>query len=286
MRQPSGGGAESCGCRFTVAFRRVGVGFLGHPAPAGELRLPHGRPTAETIAGPQRGCHVAHEQDSTGQGAPFTPGTVVRSRPAAVLRPAPAAFQRPVPTAPLTHPIGGGHLHEASSGVHLRSPITPRRPAAAPEPGSVTGFPPVFSSPAAPRWNGTASASTPGFAPRSHPQSTPGRRQALAHWPEYYTYGISRTSKRCLPLHSCTLMSHPPVRGLQHHLRRSAPARVITSASRSQVLTIRTVSRCSPVSVIRTRSPPPNGADADPCRQTVDPLVEFVHRGLLRRGTT
>src|ERR1700739_61063 len=49
---------------------------------------------------------------------------------------------------------------------------------------------------------------TPGFAPRSYPQSTPRRRQALAHWPEYYTYGISRTSKRCLPLHSCTLMSH------------------------------------------------------------------------------
>ncbi len=83
---------------------------------------------AESIAGPQRGCHVAHEQDSTGQGAPFTPGTVVRSRPATTLRPAPAAFQRPVPTAPLTHPIGGGHLHEASSGVHSRSPITPRRP--------------------------------------------------------------------------------------------------------------------------------------------------------------
>src|SRR4029079_12597186 len=84
-------------CRLST----VGVRFLGHPAPAGELRLPHGRPTGHHHAGPQRGCHVAHEQDSTGQGAPFTPGTVVRSRPAAVLRPAPAAFQRPVPPAPL-----------------------------------------------------------------------------------------------------------------------------------------------------------------------------------------
>ena len=45
MRQPSGGGARSCGWRFPVAFRRVGVGFLGHPAPAGELHLPHGWPT-------------------------------------------------------------------------------------------------------------------------------------------------------------------------------------------------------------------------------------------------
>ena len=121
-------------CRLST----VGVRFLGPPAPVGELRLPHGRPTGHHYAGPQRGCHVAHEQDSIGQGAPFTPGTVVRSRPATILRPAPAAFQRPVPTAPLTHPIGGGHLHEASSGVHSRSPITPRWLAAPPEPESKT----------------------------------------------------------------------------------------------------------------------------------------------------
>src|ERR1700758_3606518 len=57
---------------------------------------------------------------------------------------------------------------------------------------------------------------TPGFAPRSYPQSTPRRRQALAHWPEYYTYGINRTSKRCLLLHSCTLMSHVVAGGLHH----------------------------------------------------------------------
>ncbi|ETZ96317.1 hypothetical protein I546_7353 [Mycobacterium kansasii 732] len=73
MRLPSGGGAKSCGCRFPVAFRCVGIGFLGHPAPAGELHLPHGRPTGR-IHRPQQGCHVAHEQDSTGQGAPFPRG--------------------------------------------------------------------------------------------------------------------------------------------------------------------------------------------------------------------
>jgi hypothetical protein len=28
-----------------VTFRRAGIRFLGHPAPAGALRLPHGRPT-------------------------------------------------------------------------------------------------------------------------------------------------------------------------------------------------------------------------------------------------
>jgi hypothetical protein len=94
-------------------------------------RSAHRRATA---AGPQRGCRVAHEQDATGQGAPFTPGTVVRSRPAIILRPAPAALPRPVPTAPPEHPTRGGHLHETSSGVHSRSPITAKaagcRPAA------------------------------------------------------------------------------------------------------------------------------------------------------------
>src|SRR6476660_10227162 len=167
MRQPSGGGAGSCGGRFPVAFRLSALASWVILRPLGNCAfLTVGLPT-ESTAGPQRGCHVAHEQDSTGQGAPFTPGTVVRSRPATTLRPAPAAFQRPVPTAPLTHPIGGGHLHEASSGVHSRSPITPRRPDAAPEPER-TRFPPVFSSPAAPGWNGSRFGFYPGLrTPRS-----------------------------------------------------------------------------------------------------------------------
>jgi hypothetical protein len=86
----------------------VGLGLLGHPAPAGELSLPCGRPTGHHVTGPQRGCRVAHEQAATGQGALFIPGTVVRSRPAITFRPARAALPQPVPTAPLEHPIGGG----------------------------------------------------------------------------------------------------------------------------------------------------------------------------------
>ena len=192
-------------CRLST----VGVRFLGPPAPAGELRLPHGRPTGHH-AGPQRGCHVAHEQDSTGQGAPFTPGTVVRSRPANVLRPAPAAFQRPVPTAPLTHPIGGGHLHEASSGVHSRSPITPRWLAATPEPESESASRRSSPRPRPPDGTAAASASTPGFAPRGHPQSTPGRRQAL------------RALARVLHLrHQPNLQPVPPTSLMHPHVARS-----------------------------------------------------------------
>jgi len=179
MRQPSGGGAGSCGCRFPVAFRLSALASWVILRPLGNCAfLTVGLPT-ESTAGPQRGCHVAHEQDSTGQGAPFTPGTVVRTRPAAVLRPAPAAFQRPVPTAPLTHPIGGGHLHEASSGVHSRSPITPRWLAATPEPESETASRRSSPRPRPPDGTVAASASTPGLAPRGHPRSMPGRRQAL-----------------------------------------------------------------------------------------------------------
>lgn len=171
----------ACDSRFPVALSAIGIRYLGHPAPAGELSLPHGRPTDGQPTGPQRGCRVAHEQDQTGQGAPLIPRTVVRSRPTITLRPAPAALPRPVPTAPLEHPIGGGHLHETSSGVHSRSPITPRPLDAAQEPRSTTAS--RRSSPRLRPPDGTraASASTPGFAPRGHPRRTPGRRQATAH---------------------------------------------------------------------------------------------------------
>ena len=87
-----------------------------------------------------------------------------------------------------------------------------------PEPGSALASRRSSPRPQPPDGTGTASAWTPGFAPCSHPQSTPRRRQALTHWPGYYTYGINRTSKRCLPLHSCTLMSHVIRRGLDGDL--------------------------------------------------------------------
>ena len=181
MRQPSGGGAESCGCRFPLPFGVSALASWVILRPLGSCAfLTVGLPT-ESIAGPQRGCHVAHEQDSTGQGAPFTPGTVVRSRPATILRPAPAAFQRPVPTAPLTHPIGGGHLHEASSGVHSRSPITPRWLAGTPEPESATASRRSSPRTRPPDGTGAVSAWTPGFTPRGYPRRMPGRRQAIAH---------------------------------------------------------------------------------------------------------
>ena len=192
MRKPSGGGAGHAvpgflppfGCRHSL---------LGSSCARWGMHLPHGRPTGGRSAGPQRGCRVAHEQDPTGQGALLTPGTVVRSRPAIILRPAPAAFRgqslRPrwnIPSAGVTFT----RRHQGFTCVHP-SPQDDRPP---PRAGKRHRFPPVFSSPAAPGWNKSRFGFYPGFAPRGYPRRTPRRRQAIAHWPEYYTSGISRTS--------------------------------------------------------------------------------------------
>jgi hypothetical protein len=69
------GGADPLS-RFPAALSATGIRFLGHPAPAEEFGLPHGRLTGHRDAGPHRGCHVAHEQDATGQDAPLTPRTL------------------------------------------------------------------------------------------------------------------------------------------------------------------------------------------------------------------
>jgi len=143
MRKPSGRDAGHAVSRFPVAVSAVGLRFLGHPAPAGELHLPHGRPTGGRPAGPQRGCRVAHEQDPTGQGALLTPGTVVRSRPTTILRPAPAASLRPIPIPRWNIPSAGVTLTRRQQGfTHVRpSPpggwLPPQGPGASPLPAGL-----------------------------------------------------------------------------------------------------------------------------------------------------
>jgi len=231
----------------------VGLGLLGHPAPAGELSLPHGRPTGHHVTGPQRDCRVAHEQTATGQGALFIPGTVVRSRPAITFRPAPAALPRPVPTAPLDHPIGGGHFHETSTRVHAIHPSPQARLATGPRPGTLpAGSRRSSPRPRPPDGTRAASASTPGFAPRSYPRRTPRRRQAITHWPGYYTLDISRTSKRCLPFDSSTLTLHVIARCLHHHRRH--PGRAGPAAGEASPY--RRSGRCRPAAPPRWRRRP------------------------------
>jgi hypothetical protein len=75
----------------------AGVCLSGHPVPARELGLPHGRLTRHNAPGPGRGFHVPRLRDTTGVGASSTPGTAVLTPAGCRARPAPAASQRPVP---------------------------------------------------------------------------------------------------------------------------------------------------------------------------------------------
>src|SRR6476659_6333494 len=135
MRNPSGRGAGHAVPGFLSPFRLSAFASWVILRPLGKFSLPRGRPTGGRPAGPQRGCRVAHEQDPTGQGALLTRGRWCapgrRLSPAGTRR-----FAAASPYTPLEHPIGGDNLHEASSRVHSRSPITPGLLAAAPGPGA------------------------------------------------------------------------------------------------------------------------------------------------------
>jgi hypothetical protein len=93
--------------------------LLGHPVPAGELSVPYGRPTGppEDRAGPRRGFHVPHVQDTTGVGALYSPGTVVLIQADHDHRPAPGASQRRVPAPRHSLHHCAALLHEPSTRV-------------------------------------------------------------------------------------------------------------------------------------------------------------------------
>jgi len=181
MRRPPGEGAGPAVPGFLLPFGRR-PWLLGSSCARWGIEPSSRSAYRSHRAGPQRGCRVAHEQDPTGQGALFTPGTVVRSRPATILRPAPAALLRPVPTAPLEQPIGGGHFHETSTRVHAIHPSPQIRLATGPKPGT-RRFPPVFSSPATPGWNKSSFGFYPELRtpqlPAAHARAETGHR-ALA----------------------------------------------------------------------------------------------------------
>ena len=183
MGNPSGGGAGNAGPGFLLPFGRrhsllgsscARCGVQLSSRSAYRRRGRHRRP-----AGPQRGCRVAHEQDPTRQGASLTPGTVVRSRPAVGLRSAPAAFPRPVPAPRYCIPSAGpAFTRRHQRFTHVRPSPQDSRPPPRNREASRSSR---RSSPRPPPPDGTAaaSASTPGFARRSHPRRTPRRRQAI-----------------------------------------------------------------------------------------------------------
>src|SRR3954447_25925627 len=122
-------------------------------------------------------------------GALCTPGTMVLTRPPCVRRPASAASQRQSLTSaryrfPSTRTF---KMTRHQPRVHSRSPARPS------------------PSPVAPGRNEDPSAYTPGSAPRSYPQRTPGRGPAFEHGPEITS---PSAPPRRDPLTTCDLVSH------------------------------------------------------------------------------
>jgi hypothetical protein len=102
--------------RVSCCLSATGIGLSGHPIPAGELGLPHGRLTGhQPGAGPQRGSHVLHVPDTTGEGAPSTPGTAVFSRPDDL-----PDRRLPLPNGQSLHPAGASHRRGYSITGHQR----------------------------------------------------------------------------------------------------------------------------------------------------------------------
>ena len=146
-----------------VAFRRAGIGFLGHPAPAGALRLPHGRPTESprTPSGLPRCPRARSDRD----GCPLYSGGAVPTRPSQAIRPSLAASQRPTPVPRCCFHLPRAWDNGASSRVHSRSPVR------------------SSPLPVAPGWTGSPWASPPGFTPRRYQRRMPKWGRALGHLP-------------------------------------------------------------------------------------------------------
>ena len=179
---PQPGDMTSFGCRHSL---------LGHPIPAGELGLPHGRLTGQDQPpGPRRGYRVPHARAATGVGAPYNPRTSGAHPAGSPPRPAPAASQRPVPKPRHDIPPREALLHGPSTGVQSRSPVR--------------------SSPRPRPRDGTSGASA---SPRaSHPAVTgsarQGQGQAIEHGPGTTAQLTSVDLQSGSSLNACDLASH------------------------------------------------------------------------------
>jgi hypothetical protein len=205
--------AEVPATRFPVSCRRFGCrpSLLGSSCARWGVAPSSRSAYRRRSAGPQRGCRVAHEQDPNRTGRPLDPGDggalPTGDYPSAGTCRSAAAS----PYTPLEHPIGVVNLHETSSRVHSRSPITPRRLAAALGAGKRHRFPPVFSSPATTGWNGGRFGFDPGLRTPRSPAEHAGAETGL------------RALARVLHLrHQSNLQTVPPTSLMHPHV---APTR-------------------------------------------------------------
>ena len=124
--------------------------------------------TPKGMPGPRQGFHVPHARDTTGEGALWTPGTMVLTPTEATTGRAPAASKRPVPAPRCNTPPRGASHNEASTRVQAIRPsdlpLTCGHPDGSRQPlGLSLGLrtPPTRSRQRTPRW-GQATEHGPG----------------------------------------------------------------------------------------------------------------------------
>ena len=192
----------------------------------------------------------------------------MRSRPATILRPAPAALPRPVPTTPLTRPIGGANLHEASSEVHSRSPITHRTAGSRPRAGKPHDLPAGLLLARRHRMEQQRLRLRPRA---SHPAVTHDARRGGD--------GPSRTGPGTTPRPQPPSMA-PPTSLMRPHVAPShtslpAPPRVTRQRGPSLPADTPGHSRSEPTPCAhrsRSSAPAPTGADADQSPRSVSTI--------------
>lgn len=108
---------------FPVAFRPTGVRFSGHPGPAGELGLPHGRLTGHVTVPDPDGVTTFHTHEQRPGWVPPVPRgrRCSPGRQKVPDRRLPL-FYGPAPTPHLEPPIGEAHNNETSTEVHAIHP--------------------------------------------------------------------------------------------------------------------------------------------------------------------
>ena len=167
----------------------TGIRFSGLPAPAGDLCLPHGRPSGPNTRRTPSGLSRSACMRCGRGGRPLNPGDG-GALPAGQTPPGrhpPPSSGRPL-FSRLTHPTGESANDEASSRIHSRSPVRP--------------------SPACdPQAEREPLGTSPGFAPRGYPQRTPGRGRSLRTGP-VTTSPTSADPPRRASLTACDLVSH------------------------------------------------------------------------------
>ena len=154
----------------------TGIRFSGLPAPAGEFRFPHGRPTGRLSRRTPSGLSRSACDRCGRGGRPLNPGDG-GALPAGQVSPGrhlPPSSGRSL-FSRLLQPTGESANDEASSRIHSRSPVRP--------------------SPACgPRMEREPLGISPGFAPRSYPRAHARAGTVLAHWTGYYAVDISQSS--------------------------------------------------------------------------------------------